>query len=257
MNNGEKNSGVGESEPESDTKKWERITQKAQRTKLAYFTGRKFRASDWLIFLSRKKRSPIGRPFISLPHSSSCQAPPSRSLRRTMRSLRKKQIASEEEWTTADDAPNSVARKFHQAFILHSGNAKRSSAGFRWQPANDPNFSLPLRKCKLPISPLLECRFSWPKMPFRILHQARRTPKIPFRPLQTDFLAPKSRSGKILSKSHNINKLGENKRAESCGAFFGRRRARISVSFLPNPEKSPSASHPLSFLYVFVWKYTK
>ena len=134
---------------------------------------------------------------------------------------------------------------------------KKSSAGFRWQPANDPNFSLPLRKCKLPISPLLECRFSWPKMPFRILHQARRTPKIPFRPLQTDFLAPKSRSGKILSKSHNINKLGENKRAESCGAFFGRRRARISVSFLPNPEKSPSASHPLSFLYVFVWKYTK
>lgn len=90
MNNGEKNSGVGESEPESDTKKWERKTQKAQRTKLAYFTGRKFRASDWLIFLSRKNRSPIGRPFISLPHSSSCQAPPSRSLRRTMRSLRKK-----------------------------------------------------------------------------------------------------------------------------------------------------------------------
>ena len=134
---------------------------------------------------------------------------------------------------------------------------KKSSAGFRWQPANDPNFSLPLRKCKLPISPLLECRFSWPKMPFRILHQARRTPKIPFRPLQTDFLAPKSRSGKILYKSHNINKLGENKRAESCGAFFGRRRARISVSFLPNPEKSPSASHLLSFLYVFVWKYTK
>ena len=74
----------------SDTKKWERKTQKAQRTKLAYFTGRKFRASDWLIFLSRKNRSPIGRPFISLPHSSSCQAPPSRSLRRTMRSLRKK-----------------------------------------------------------------------------------------------------------------------------------------------------------------------
>ena len=134
---------------------------------------------------------------------------------------------------------------------------KNSSAGFRWQPANDSNFSLPLRKCKLPISPLLECRFSWPKMPFRILHQARRTPKIPFRPLQTDFLAPKSRSGKILSKLHNINKLGENKRAESCGAFFGRRRARISVSFLPNPEKSPSASHLLSFLYVFVWKYTK
>ena len=131
MNNGEQNTGVGEIEPESDTKEWERKTQKAQRTKLAYFTGRKFRASDWLIFLSRKNRSPIGRPFISLPHSSSCQAPPSRSLRGTTRSLRKKQISSEEERTTADDAPNSVARKFHQAFILHSGNSKKL---VRWLP---------------------------------------------------------------------------------------------------------------------------
>ena len=149
------------------------------------------------------------------------------------------------------------SEKFTRRSSCIRATPKKSSAGLRWEPANDPNFSQPLRKCKLPISPLLECRFSWPKMPFRILHQARRTPKIPFRPLQTDFLAPKSCSWKILSKSHNINKLGENKRAESCGAFFGRRRARISVSFLSNPEKSPHASHSLSFLYVFVWKYTK